>query len=96
MADAIRGSWADAGVCLKLASDEADLTFLSVRRESYEICFPESLADDPRLAALAKIVRMSHYRRLLGELPGYDVRTPAGCGAWRSQKNDRTICLHGR
>ena len=73
MADAIRGNWADAGVCLRLASDEADLSFLSVRREPYEICFPESLAEDPRLAALANVVRSSHYRRLLGELPGYDI-----------------------
>ncbi len=73
VADAIRGSWADAGVCLKLASDEAGLTFLSVRREPYEICFGEALADDPRIAALSKVVRSSAYRRLLGELPGYDI-----------------------
>jgi molybdate-binding protein/transcriptional regulator with XRE-family HTH domain len=72
VADAIRGNWADAGVCLKLASDEAELSFLGVRREPYEICFPDSLAEDPRLAALASVVRSSHYRRLLRELPGYD------------------------
>jgi molybdate-binding protein/transcriptional regulator with XRE-family HTH domain len=72
VADAIRGKWADAGVCLKLASEEAELSFLSVRREPYEICFPDSLAEDPRLAALATVVRSSRYRRLLGELPGYD------------------------
>jgi molybdate-binding protein/DNA-binding XRE family transcriptional regulator len=73
VADAIRGSWAQAGVCLRLASDEANLKFLSVRRERYEICFPESLAEDPRLVALSSAVRSSRYRRLLGELPGYDV-----------------------
>jgi molybdate-binding protein/DNA-binding XRE family transcriptional regulator len=72
VAEAIRGDWADAGVCLRLASEEADLSFLSVRREPYEICFPDSLAEDPRLAAFANVVRSSHYRRLLGELPGYD------------------------
>jgi molybdate-binding protein len=73
VADAIRGDWADAGVCLKLASEEAGLSFLSVRREPYELCFPDSAADDPRLVALANVVRSSHYRRLLSELPGYDV-----------------------
>ncbi len=73
VADAIRGSWAQAGVCLRLVSDEANLSFLSVRRERYEICFPESLAEDPRLEALSGVVRSSRYRRLLGELPGYDV-----------------------
>ena len=72
VADAIRGSWADAGVCLRLTSEEANLSFLSVRQEPYEICFPESLAEDPRLAALSSVVRSGHYRRLLGELPGYD------------------------
>ena len=72
VAEAIRGSWADAGVCLKLASEEADLSFLSVRREPYEICFPESQAEDARLTALSNVVRSARYRRLLGELPGYD------------------------
>jgi molybdate-binding protein/DNA-binding XRE family transcriptional regulator len=73
VADAIRGSWAQAGVCLRLVSDEANLKFLSVRRERYEICFPESLAEDPRIEALSSVVRSGRYRRLLGELPGYDV-----------------------
>jgi molybdate-binding protein/DNA-binding XRE family transcriptional regulator len=73
VADAIRGSWADAGVCLRLASEEANLRFLSVRRERYDVCFPESWAEDPRLQALSSVVRSSRYRRLLGELPGYDI-----------------------
>jgi molybdate-binding protein/DNA-binding XRE family transcriptional regulator len=73
VADAIRGDWADAGVCLKLASEELGLSFLSVRREPYEICFADSAADDPRLVALANVVRSSNYRRLLSELPGYEV-----------------------
>jgi molybdate-binding protein/DNA-binding XRE family transcriptional regulator len=73
VADAIRGNWAQAGVCLRLVSDEANLRFLSVRRERYEICFPEPLAEDPRLAALSNVVRSARYRRLLGELPGYDI-----------------------
>ncbi len=73
VADAIRGNWADAGICLRLASEEANLTFLSVRRERYEVCFPESWAEDERLKTLATVVRSSRYRQLLGELPGYDV-----------------------
>ncbi len=73
VAEAIRGSWAQAGICLRLASDEANLSFLSVRRERYEICFPQSMAEDPRVAALSNAVRSSRYRRKLGDLPGYDV-----------------------
>ena len=72
VAAAIRDGWADAGVCLRLASDEADLRFLSVRREAYDLCFPESLDADPRIRALIKAVRSSRYRRLLSDLPGYD------------------------
>jgi molybdate-binding protein/DNA-binding XRE family transcriptional regulator len=72
VADAIRGRWADAGICLRLASEEADLGFLSVRQEAYEIGFANSLADDPRLRALCKVVQSTEYRRSLGDLPGYD------------------------
>ncbi len=72
VASAIRASWADAGICLRLASEEANLQFLSVRKEAYEICFPAALADDPRLLALVHAVRSAGYRRMLGELPGYD------------------------
>ena len=72
VADAIRGSWADAGICLRLTSEEANLAFLSVREEAYEICFPDSLAHDPRLQALCRVVRSTEYRRLLGELSGYE------------------------
>jgi molybdate-binding protein/DNA-binding XRE family transcriptional regulator len=74
VADAIRASWADAGICLRLTSEEANLSFLSVRQEAYEICFPEALADDPRLQALLAIARSSSFRRSLGALPGYDTR----------------------
>ena len=53
VADAIRGRWADAGICLRLTSEEAGLWFLSVRREAYDICFPEPDQADPRLVALS-------------------------------------------
>ncbi len=72
VAEAIRAGWADAGICLRLTSDEANLSFLNVRRESYEICFPDALAHDPRLESLVDVARSSSYRRMLGELPGYE------------------------
>ena len=43
MAEAIRAGWADAGVCLRLVSDQAGLDFLSIREEAYDLCFS---ADD--------------------------------------------------
>jgi molybdate-binding protein/DNA-binding XRE family transcriptional regulator len=71
VAEAIRRGWADAGVCLRLTSEEADLHFLNVRYEAYELCFPAESADDPRLRALIQIIRSASFRRILGELPGY-------------------------
>ena len=80
VAEAVRSGWADAGVCLRLAGEEAGLGFLGVRHEAYDLCFPESLRDDPRIQALVNAVRSTSYRRLLGELPGYD---SAGTGETR-------------
>lgn len=72
VADAVRSGWADAGVCLRLAGEEAGLGFLPVRREPYDLCFPASREDDPRIRALVAAVRSQPFRRLLGDLPGYD------------------------
>ena len=69
-------------------TDEADrATFLALARsadvvlESFSpgttdrlgIGADTLLAENPRLAALSSAVRSNRYRRLLGELPGYDV-----------------------
>jgi molybdate-binding protein/DNA-binding XRE family transcriptional regulator len=72
VADAIRAGWADAGICLRLTSSEANLDFVAVRREAYDLCFPATLAGDARIQTLIRVIRSSAYRRLLGELPGYD------------------------
>jgi molybdate-binding protein len=72
VADAILANWADAGVCLRLACAEANLAFLGVRREAYEICMGESLLDEPRGRALVKALQSAAYRQAVGALPGYD------------------------
>jgi molybdate-binding protein len=72
VADALRCGWADIGVCHRLVSEEAGLRFLSVRQEQFDLCYPAAAEGDPRLDALVRLVRSSSYRRLLGELPGYD------------------------
>ena len=73
VAEAIRCGWADAGVCVEYSAAEAGLGFLPVRREAYDLCFPVSLANDPRIAALARLTRSTSFREALAELPGYDV-----------------------
>ena len=74
VAEAIRCGWADIGVCVRLVSEDAGLEFLSVRDETYELCFASEFTGDPRIDALVAAVRSESYRRLLGELPGYDTR----------------------
>ena len=72
VAEAVRSGWADAGVCLRLVSEEAGLDFLRVREEIYDLCFPDRWEGDHRIQALLQVVRSPSYRRALGELPGYD------------------------
>jgi putative molybdopterin biosynthesis protein len=81
VAAAIRSGWADAGVCLKLASDEAGLQFLSLREEFFELCFAADQESDPRIQSLVRVIRSEEYRRLLADLPGY---SPSHSGEVRS------------
>jgi molybdate-binding protein/DNA-binding XRE family transcriptional regulator len=71
VAEAVRCGWADAGVCLRLVSEEAGLDFFHVREEFYDLCFPERWAGDQRIQALLRVVRSASYRRALDDLPGY-------------------------
>lgn len=73
VATAIRDGWADLGVCLQLTAEEAGLEFLSVRDEAYDLCYRSEFESDPRFQALLRVCRSDAFRKLLGELPGYDV-----------------------
>lgn len=72
VADAIQSGWADAGVCVQVIGAEAGLNFFPIRRESYDLCVPNSLFGDRRIKALVNVIRSRTYRKLLGDLPGYD------------------------
>jgi molybdate-binding protein/DNA-binding XRE family transcriptional regulator len=71
VAEAIRGGWADVGVCLRLVGEQAGLTFLHVRDEAFDLCFPEALASDVRLRKLLDLMRSQGLRAQLDALPGY-------------------------
>jgi molybdate-binding protein/DNA-binding XRE family transcriptional regulator len=75
---AIRGGWADIGVCLRLVSEEGRLPFLSLGREQYDLCYPRSLATEARIVNLVATIRSPDYRRLLAELPGYQPQPQLG------------------
>jgi molybdate-binding protein/transcriptional regulator with XRE-family HTH domain len=70
VAVAIRCDWADVGVCLRLVAELADLRFIKVREEAYDLCFPASLAADPRLSKLVATIRSPAFKTLF-PLPGY-------------------------
>jgi len=72
VAEAVRNGWADAGVCLRLVSEEAGLDFLRVREEAYDLCFSERCGEDLRIRALLDVVRSPSYRKMLSQLPGYN------------------------
>jgi len=72
VAEAVQSGWADAGICVQLASAEAGLDFLPVQSEAYDACFPAAMRDDRRIKAFLNVIRSPAYRKLLSELPGYD------------------------
>ncbi|MCO5050732.1 MAG: helix-turn-helix domain-containing protein [Verrucomicrobiae bacterium] len=74
VAEAIRGGWAEAGVCVRLSAEESGLNFLPVRTEALDFCFSGKRQHDPRLQALLRLLRSRSYRQMVGELPGYDVQ----------------------
>jgi len=74
VAEAVRGGWADAGICVQLSAEEAGLSFLPVRAETLDFCFADAMQGDPRVQALLRLLRSRGYRRMLDELPGYDAR----------------------
>lgn len=78
VAEAIRSGWADAGVCLRLTAEEAGLGFLSVQREAYDVCFAETMAEDPRVRALVRVLESRQFSRTTDDLPGYRAK---GSGA---------------
>lgn len=73
VAEAVRSGWADAGVCVRFSATEAGLDFLPLRTEDLDFCFLAARRADPRIQALLRVVRSRSWRRLLGELPGYDI-----------------------
>lgn len=70
--EAVQSGWADAGVCLRLVSEEAGLDFFGVQEEAYDVCIPTAIAHDRRVQAFLGVVRSAAYKRAFGDLPGYD------------------------
>jgi molybdate-binding protein/DNA-binding XRE family transcriptional regulator len=74
VAEAVRSGWAEAGVCVRLAAEQAGLHFLPIRVESLDLCYETRHEHDPRIEALVRLLRSRSQRQWIGELPGYDAR----------------------
>ena len=74
VAEAVRGGWADAGVCVQLSAQEAGLNFVPLRTETLDFVYSSAAQHDPRIQALVGLLHSRVYRRLVGDLPGYDAR----------------------
>jgi molybdate-binding protein/transcriptional regulator with XRE-family HTH domain len=74
VAQAVAGGWADAGVAVRLAAEEAGLAFIAVQQEDYELCVPDALRSDRAVVALGRALRSGVVRKLYRDLPGYDTR----------------------
>lgn len=74
VAEAVHAGWAEAGVCVRLAAENAGLEFLPLRTESLDLVFAAAQIHDPRIQALIRLLRTRSYRHLISDLPGYDAR----------------------
>ncbi len=70
---AIRSGYAQAGIAVKLAAEEAGLDFVMLQQEDYELCYRNDLRGDEPIAALRRALKRAELRRLTRDLPGLDV-----------------------
>ncbi|MGE0377620.1 MAG: substrate-binding domain-containing protein, partial [Planctomycetaceae bacterium] len=63
--EAVQSGWADAGVCVQLASAEAGLDFLPVQEVADDVCFPGARANDRRIKACLGVRRSAAERLVL-------------------------------
>lgn len=74
VAEAVRAGWAEAGICVQIAAQEAGLHFLPIQTEALDLCFSTQHAGDRRIQALLRLLRSRSHRRIISDLPGYDAR----------------------
>jgi len=70
VAATVSSGWAEAGICVKTAAAEAQVRFILLHREAYELCVAERQFGDPRIEALVATLRSTAYRQLIADVPG--------------------------
>lgn len=74
VAATVSSGWAEAGVCVKPAAEEARLGFIPLQQEAYELCVADARLDDPRMRALLAVLQSSAYRQWIANVPGCSAR----------------------
>ncbi len=74
VAATVSSGWAEAGLCVKPAAEEARLGFIPLQQEAYELCVAEARLDDPRIRALIAVLHSSTYRQWIADVPGCHTR----------------------
>lgn len=74
VAATVSSGWAEAGLCVRPAAAEAQLGFIPVQQEAYELCVAGALLDDPRVRALLAVLQSPTYRQWLADVPGCSAR----------------------
>ena len=59
---------------MKPAAAEAQLGFIPLQQEAYELCVAEAQLDDPSVRALLAVLQSSIYRQWLTDVPGCHAR----------------------
>ncbi len=72
VAATVSSGWAEAGLCVRPAAADAQLGFIPLQQEAYELCVAEAQLDDLRVRALLAVLQSSTYRQWLADVPGCD------------------------
>jgi len=73
VAAAIASGRADCGMGIAAAAQALDLAFVPLFQERYDLVIPQVYADGNLLAPLLDILQDGDFKRVVSELPGYDV-----------------------
>ncbi|MEW6428803.1 MAG: molybdopterin biosynthesis protein [Thermodesulfobacteriota bacterium] len=74
VAQAVASGSADTGLAIRASAVALDLDFLPVARERYDLIVPRRFADDPRVAALFRLIGGSgEFRETVLALGGYNL-----------------------
>ncbi|MHC1742490.1 MAG: molybdopterin biosynthesis protein [Syntrophobacteraceae bacterium] len=78
---------ADAGMAIYASAKALGLDFIPVAEERYDLVFPESSWEDPKIQLLLKIIVSDSFRKMVAAMGGYDVAESGKVmGVWDGER----------